>query len=39
LGEKSLKLAKEAVQTLLNKPGKPIRVTPTSITREAGGGN
>ena len=36
--EECLKLAKEAVQTILNRPGKPIRVTLTSITRESGEG-
>src|SRR5690625_140720 len=37
--EECLKLAKEAVQTILNKPGKPIRVTPASITRTVGEGD
>ena len=37
--EECLELAKEGVQTILNKPGKPIRVTPASITRTVGEGD
>lgn len=34
--EECLELAKEAVEIILNMPGKPIRITPSSITRVAG---
>lgn len=34
-----LELAKQAVKSIMGKPGKPIRVTPSSITHEVGEGN